>query len=61
MREYFCNPNFWFYEDQQTAYMLERRFVEAFQNFNKDFLKSCSKEEEAANIPLTVCINKIRF
>jgi len=34
--------------------MLERRFIEAFQQYSKDFQKSCSKEEAAASIPLEV-------
>ena len=34
--------------------MLERRILDAFEDFGKDFLKSCSQEELAASIPVTV-------
>jgi hypothetical protein len=34
--------------------MLQRRLLEAFEDFRKDFLTSCSQEETAADIPVTV-------
>jgi len=34
--------------------MLQRRFLEAFQQYSRDFQKSCSKEEAAASIPVEV-------
>ena len=42
--------------DQQTSRLLQRQFLEAFENFGKDFVKSCSQEENAASLPLAVNI-----
>lgn len=39
--------------------MLERRILDAFEDFGKDFLKSCSQEELAASIPVTVRKNNL--
>ena len=40
--------------DRYTALLLKRRFIEAFQQYSKNFQKSCSKEESAASIPVEV-------
>ena len=40
--------------DRYTALLLKRRFIEAFQQYSRDFQKSCSKEEAAASIPVEV-------
>ena len=44
----------WDCVDQQVAQMLQRRFFEAFEDFGKDFVKSCDQQEEAATLPVTV-------
>lgn len=40
--------------DQQISLTLQRRLIDAFEAFSKDLLKSCSYEEAAASIPVTV-------
>ena len=42
--------------DQQIAFILQRRLLEAYQDFGKAFAKSCSQEEMAASIPVTVSL-----
>lgn len=40
--------------DQQISLTLQRRLIEAFEDFSKDILKACSYEPAAASIPVTV-------
>lgn len=40
--------------DQQISLTLQRRVVDAFEDFSKGVLKSCSYEPSAASIPVTV-------
>jgi hypothetical protein len=50
-----------FTTDQQISLTLQRRLIEAFEDFSKDVLKACSYEPAAASIPVTVNrISKVR-
>ena len=40
--------------------MLQRRLMDTFDDFRKDWLKSCSQLEEASNIPVAE-INCLEF
>lgn len=40
--------------DQQISLTLQRRLIEAFEDFSKDVLAACSYEPAAASIPVTV-------
>jgi hypothetical protein len=50
---------FIFFLDHQTKSMLQRRIMDAFDDFSKDWLKSCSQLEEASNIPVSVIEIKV--
>ena len=56
------NFSYW-HADHQVARILQRRFLEAFEYYRKDFLTSCSQEGTAADIPVTVknLINILTF
>lgn len=45
---------YFFSSDHQISRMLERQILDGFEDFGKDFVKSCSQEELAASIPVTV-------
>jgi hypothetical protein len=40
--------------DQQISLTIQRRLIDGFEAFAKDFLKSCEYEPAAGSIPLTV-------
>jgi len=46
--------NIFFCSDHQISRMLQRKILDAFEDFGKDFVKSCSHEELTASIPVTV-------
>jgi hypothetical protein len=43
-----------FTTDQPISLTLQRRLIEAFEDFSKDVLSACSYEPAAASIPVTV-------